>query len=270
MSHKMNNQQDAEQQLSALYQESSDEVTSEQADAIIMAMAQREAEASEPSSGHQSWWHRLRMPVSVAAALVVTVGIARFMVELGYYDPTTTAQSNAQASDYSTRVVLEDDNFNVVRAAPSANVQQAKESIDAEGESFVAEEQMAKIQSIQVMSARLKTEQQEMTRQRLQQEQQLAASTKASNEEQEQAVYRAKRVEKNDKNHMYSEVSDVATGSRQAVEAPYLSAKEWLQSIEQLLNNNELKRAKKQWIKFQQVYPDYVVAKGLVERLEQL
>ena len=108
MSNDMNNEQnkaaerELEKKLNKAFDDVSEEATSPQLDASIMAMAQQEVEARDSGKEKKSWWDRLKMPVSLTAALVVTVGIARFMVELGYYSPNSISEGEnlGQPSDF--------------------------------------------------------------------------------------------------------------------------------------------------------------------------
>lgn len=143
------------------YEDVSKESTSSEMDAMIMAMAQKEASSraikGDKEKGGQSWWHRLRFPVSITAALVVTVGIARFMVELGYYNPSTIAQSgnSPQAYDSTNSVVIETERSSEVAAAPV--------KVKREADSY-SKQAATDVEAIKVSGARIKAEQREMSR----------------------------------------------------------------------------------------------------------
>ncbi|GAA4347344.1 hypothetical protein [Kangiella taiwanensis] len=132
MSNDMNNEQnkaaerELEKKLNKAFDDVSEETTSPQLDASIMAMAQQEVEARDSGKAKKSWWDRLKMPVSLTAALVVTVGIARFMVELGYYSPNSISEGEnlAQPSDFKkvsadSMVVLSDESSELEPVASS-------------------------------------------------------------------------------------------------------------------------------------------------------
>lgn len=163
MSKKMS-EQELEQQLRRAYKNGSDETTSPELDDSIMAMAQQEVDARDESRSDKSWWQRLRMPVSITAALVVTVGIARFMVELGYYHPDSIANSEnqPQTAVYSTDVTLQDKAVEL--QAPPAPEKPAP----------AAKSREQSLERMQATGAEIVAEEKRLTRQRQQQERQFA------------------------------------------------------------------------------------------------
>ncbi|WP_223670193.1 hypothetical protein [Kangiella shandongensis] len=177
-------EKELERKLSQAYKESGGETTSPELDSSIMAMAQQEVDAREGRRSDKSWWQRLRMPVSITAALVVTVGIARFMVELGYYHPDSIADSEnqAQTATYSSEVTLQDDAV-VLQAPPvpekpapaAKSPEQSIEKIRATGSEIAAEEkrlvrerqqqerQFAETEMVKRQQKKLQTEQTQVT-----------------------------------------------------------------------------------------------------------
>jgi hypothetical protein len=276
MSNEMNNEhdkteeQELQQKLSKAYKDASDETTTSKLDASIMAMAQQEVDARAAGSAKKTWWDRLKMPVSISAALVVTVGIARFMIELGYYNPNQVANQNYQRS---TEVVLKDDSFvesDRVLAAPAPETKEM-----AESRAKLAEHKK-QVEAIRVTGSRISREDVERARQLAEEEHRLAKKAEMAEVtaeeleiEQSQAALASTPKKKDDLNQSVGE-DDSANGQREVADMPYLPAEEWIKQIEQLLKQEKNEAAKEQWLKFKQVYPDYSVAKPLYQRLQGL
>ena len=296
MSNEMNNEhdktseQEVQQKLSKASKDASEETTSSALDDSIMAMAQQEVDAREKAKSQKSWWDRLKMPVSLTAALVVTVGIARFMVELGYHQPEAMSSeamsqtaNSAQTYERKTEVVLRDEAFaendlgkteRAVAAAPVPVPTPAPEK-------RVASEQE---ENIAVISLRTNAEEIERARRAAEYERQLAQAKVAYKKEQqlmEQQHREALALENTtgsdnekalepEENQAVASDVEVNSGQAEAVETPYLPATEWLEQIETLLKDDKTDAAKEQWLEFKQVYPDYSVEKQLFQRLEGL
>lgn len=81
-----------DKELEQLKQWQSEEETGPELDQNILAMAEQHVKQKERKAAGGSWWHRLRVPVSVAAGLVVTLGIARLMVNLTGENMNSMAQ----------------------------------------------------------------------------------------------------------------------------------------------------------------------------------
>lgn len=195
MSKDMNNEhnkdsaQDAEQRLNKAFKDASDETTSPDLDASIMAMAQQELDARTSGSPKKSWWDRLKIPVSATAALVVTVGIARVMIELGYYSPDSISEGEnlAQASDSKevsseSMVVLSDESYELEPVASSPPA--AKSAPDLVGEQRLMARQQAEKQAEArerdvAAQARMKKEALDAARQRQIEEQKTMAEREA-------------------------------------------------------------------------------------------
>ncbi|AKE53009.1 hypothetical protein [Kangiella geojedonensis] len=315
MSNDMNNEhdkiveQDAEK-LSKAYKEASDETTSSALDASIMAMAQQEVGTREKVSSKRSWWDRLKLPVSVTAAFVVTVGIARFMVELGYYHPNSIADSEnmTQAIESKESIVVFSDDTSDQKPVVSAP---AKASPEVMAEERLAARQKAEAQAnamkkVAVTGARVKREEAEQISQ-LQimsassaeplvleeqqaiveapfselaeraEEQQSFASNDADMDNATSDVERivvtgsrVKATETTDDLNYSDNDAESYQGEREVAAPPYLPAEEWLKQINSLLDADKKAETKEQWLKFKQVYPDYSVDKPLYQRLESL
>lgn len=302
MSKDMNNEhekaleKELQQKLKKGYSDASEESTSSELDASIMAMAQQEVDARDQGATNKggqrkSWWERLKMPVSVTAALVVTVGIARFMVELGGYEQGQyQASSNSEngvqyrnveskSFESATEVVMRDEGFadgDRVAAAP------AKKTITRQRQALEAREK--ELQTITVTGARISREDLERARQQQQAEHRVAAAEAEALHKQvlEERVLEdsselsldTKPVVEDDRNQMFKSESNKHSGRRELVDTPYLPAKEWLSqiafSLDESSDHKQLQEAKEQWSKFKQVYPDYPIEKSLRQRLDSL
>ncbi|GAA4361372.1 hypothetical protein [Kangiella marina] len=303
MSNDMNNEhdktsgQELEQKLNKAYQETSDETTSSKLDASILAMAQQEVDARDNAEHKRSWWDRLKLPVSVTAAFVVTVGIARFMVELGYYDPNSISNDEnmtQRLESNSTIVVLADDTSAAKPVAsapvPSEARVMAQERLAARQK---AEKQAESMNKVVVTGARIKRAEAERARQQDVNELIVMEETQASvqfaepvAQSQPGAAKEAKAAVEAEADSTNSEVEKiVVTGSRvrasdreeigdavakEAAEPPYLPAEEWILQLETLLEAHNHAEAKEQWLKFKKIYPGYAVDKPLYQRLESL
>jgi hypothetical protein len=276
MSNEMNNEHDKteekelQQKLSKAYKDASDETTTSKLDASIMAMAQQEVDARAAGSAKKTWWDRLKMPVSISAALVVTVGIARFMIELGYYNPNQVANQSYQRS---TEVVLKDDSFVESDRVLAAPAPERKEM--AESRAKLAEHKK-QVEAIRVTGSRISREDVERARQLAEEEHRLAKKAEMAEVtaeeleiEQSQAALASTPKKKDDLNQSVGE-DNSANGQREVADMPYLPAEEWIKQIEQLLEQEKNEAAKEQWLKFKQVYPDYSVEKPLYQRLQGL
>lgn len=276
MSNEMNNEHDKteekelQQKLSKAYKDASDETTTSKLDASIMAMAQQEVDTRAAGSAKKTWWDRLKVPVSISAALVVTVGIARFMIELGYYNPNQVANQSYQRS---TEVVLKDDSFVESDRVLAAPAPERKEM--AESRAKLAEHKK-QVEAIRVTGSRISREDVERARQLAEEEHRLAKKAEMAEVtaeeleiEQSQAALASTPKKKDDLNQSVGE-DNSANGQREVADMPYLPAEEWIKQIEQLLKQEKNEAAKEQWLKFKQVYPDYSVEKPLYQRLQGL
>lgn len=274
------------------YEDVSKESTSSEMDAMIMAMAEKEADSRSAGKGSseksgQSWWHRLRLPVSITAAMVVTVGIARFMVELGYYDPNSVAYSdnNPPASYSATEIVLDDsvtattnsDRQTETRSKVAAAPQKAPSKRSQE-----LADGLAEVKTIQVTGARIKREQQVLSRERtelakkqaFEAEKHHVAELKEKSLTMDMAkpksiVYHEEPMEI-DSNQEFSGDNELVSSDEVITEPPYRPSDEWMESIKQALEREDFEQAKQEWSEFQQVYPCYLPEKLLLERLERL
>ena len=315
MSNDMNNEHDKlverdAKKLSEAYNKASDETTSSSLDASIMAMAQQEVDSREKASSKRSWWDRLKLPVSVTAAFVVTIGIARFMVELGYYQPNDIADSEnmTQAIESKESVVVFSDGASDQKPVSSAPAKVAPEVM---AEKRLAARQKAEVQAkamkkVAVTGARVKrdeaariNQQQEMRElaaeplvleeqqmivedafaevsEPADQKQQLLANKAEmdhTNSDVEKIVVigsRIKAAEEKDDLNHLDAEAESFQGEREVAETPYLPAEEWIKQIHSLLEADKSTESKEQWSKFKQVYPDYSVDKSLYQRLESL
>ncbi|AOE50829.1 hypothetical protein [Kangiella sediminilitoris] len=297
MSNKMN-EQDRDKNIGRAYKNASNETTTSELDDSIMAMAQEEVEVQD--AGDKSWWQRLRMPVSIAASLLVTVGIARFMVELGYYSPDSIASSENQVEvmAYAEEVSAEHAPMKPDAPTPSKHAElaaKAKESADAaqvsaariavEEKRIMSQRQEqerheaeAEMQMVQKKSIEQKPVESEPSAIQSKAEDSALADFAQETSEVETIVVtgsRIKRTEleteaKDDANHLGTLKEGSGTGNQISAPAPVLSAEEWLEEIRLALEAEDLEAARAKWSDFKQYYPDYDVDKSLKDRLEAL
>lgn len=309
MSNEMNKERELDKQLAEAYKAETNEETSSELDASIMAMAQQEVDSREKGKQNQSWWHRLRLPVSLTAALVVTVGIARLMVELGYYDPNTALQDNGlPPAEYVSTVTLEESPQPAMaapapRKAPPESVSRdraALEQREAEIESIretakmIEQEELLRSQKMKAeeLAQAKKVEQEQVADALAERQQSMLTENKASrqaepsSEQAERIVVVGSRIKRSDSEEGPTTIEDKATqeddvnsiaketnlasGDSVAIDTPYLPANEWIESIEELLEQENKELAKQEWLKFKQVYPDVEVAEELQKRLNAL
>ncbi|PXF64505.1 hypothetical protein [Kangiella spongicola] len=274
MSNDMKNEQDTKQKLAKAYQEASDETTSPELDASIMAFAQKELESRQQAENNLSWWTRLKLPVSMAAALVVTVGIARFMVELGYGQPDFAEHysSESTAAQKTNTIVLQDEHFteqDIVASAPAK-----KEKIS---QRQILEQREQELQRLAVVGARVQNEEVARSKKIQQAEQERSYMADAAALEAKEIMHEdatlaltAKAAEPPEKNRLPSAEVVEYTGSQDAIDAPYLPAEEWLAKIESLLESGDKEKAKEQWKKFKKIYPNFPIETPKKQRLEQI
>lgn len=265
MSNDMKNEHNAERKLAKAYQEASDETTSPELDATIMAFAQKELESHQRESNKVSWWTRLKLPVSMAAALVITVGIARFMVELSY-----DQAEFATAQDVSA-VVLQDENFleqDMVATAPAKKEKTSQRQ--------VLEQREQELQRLAVVGARIQREEIARAKKIQQAEQEILNMADTSTVEAKEVLHgdtaltlATETAESSEKHHQpLAEVVE-NSGSRDVIDTPYLPAQEWLANIELLFESGDKEKAKEQWKKFKKIYPDFPIETPKKQRLEQ-
>ncbi|GAA0209899.1 hypothetical protein GCM10009123_16640 [Kangiella japonica] len=273
MSNDMNKEQDTKQKLTKAYQEASNETTSSELDASIMALAQQELESRQAANSKGSWWTRLKLPVSMAAALVVTIGIARFMVELGYGKPEFAESYSAEsvAGVNATTVVLQDNSFTEherVSAAPAKKEQVSQRQ--------ALEQREQEMQQLAVVGARVQREEVQRAKRSQQAERDMAYLASAAEIESKQVVQsdetmamKTQATELQGNHHQPMPEAVKNAGSREVIDTPYLPAKEWLKNIESLLDSGEKEKAKEQWEKFKKIYPDFPIETPKKQRLEQ-
>lgn len=165
--------------IRVLFEQSSTETTSNKLDDSILQMAASHVQ----QQSKVSWWKRLKYPVTLTAAMVVTVGIARFMVHLGGTD--INAAQNLELAEHrqsqtvivlSDGVELESDSsfaFDNYLENKTADVEVSRESAvkEVEFESF----DLAKVEAIeanaeQQLAALKKSQEERLTRMRQEEE----------------------------------------------------------------------------------------------------
>ncbi len=258
--HKQN--QDFEKKVQDAFEEVSSETTSSALDQSILAMAEKHHQVEK-----LGFWNRffrskqLKYLASMSAALVMTVGIARFMVYLGKTD-----QSSAQNTDLAadTRSV---DEFSFemadeVAAAPVARESYTAKKQKAEVPELVTNQEMRQILKESELLA--KNEQEQKAR--------LAASEKALAEDNVVVVtgsrIRAEDLEETKDKLAEKELSRHGGVLDEAIDdAPKPEA--WLNEIMQLLKDGEKAQAQEEWSQFKNTYPLYEFDEALTSKLKK-
>lgn len=239
-----------DKELEQLNQWQGEEETSQQLDQNILAMAEQHLKQKERKAGGGSWWHRLRVPVSVAAGLVVTLGIAHLMVNLTGEDMNSMAQI-ASSEQMEERYAVE-------MAADSAWQELA------EKKEMAARAKLAKQKMMAPPAAP--------------QEPKLSV---ASREQEETIVVTGSRIRAVDlesveplAQNSESEQQETAGFEEHGVldEAVlgYPLPEVWIEEIKQALNEGDEITALDQWNQFKRTYPEFEVDEKLFDRIKTL
>lgn len=275
MNHSKDNQeQTLEQRMGENYRSLSNETTSNDLDQSILAMANAHLEKGDSKS--KGFWNRLfgskkaKYAFSVATAMFMTVGIARFMVHLSKTDQGLTRNSEVFAAQDADTVSFE-------MANSEAYV---KEQIARDRAQY--SEQLAKREKRAVpnlvtndeMEALLSTNRKETESQEL-----------AMLEDSENVIVttgsRIKKVDTEEATQV-AEIAKVSTVRARALKAEsdanagvldeavlgYPLPEVWLEEIQEHLNNDEISEALEQWQQFKQSYPEYKVPEMIKNQIQ--
>lgn len=258
--------QEKESELKKLDEWQGEEETSSELDQNILAMAEQHLKQKESRAGGGSWWHRLRVPVSVAAGLLVTLGVARLMVNLSGEDMNNMAQV-VSSKPLEERYAIEMD-------AEIAHLERARQK-----------EEQAKTQAMRESKQRMvaaPTPLQE-PRLELQSERELAKREEAESDSissSETIVVTGSRLKAEESESAEPVTTIVAEGNQTAgfdehgvldeAVLGYPLPEVWLEEIEQALDSGDEITALDEWGQFQRTYPEFEVDENLLKRIKTL
>lgn len=242
-----------DKELEQLNQWQGEEETSPELDQNILAMAEQHLKQKERKAAGGSWWHRLRVPVSVAAGLVVTLGIARLMVNLSGEDMNSMAQV-ASSEQMEQRYVI-DMQADLAR-------QEAMSKREAETRARLAEQKMmAPPAAPQEPVLELE-------------------SPKVSDMAEESIVVTGSRIRSEDLEGaepvtVVTEEDNQTAGFEEhgvldEAVLGYPLPEVWIEEIEQALDEGDEITTLDEWGQFKRTYPEYKVDEKLLNRIETL
>lgn len=239
--------------LDKLQQWQGEEETSSELDQNILAMAEQHLKQKESKAAGGSWWHRLRVPVSVAAGLLVTLGVARLMVNLSGEDMNSMAQV-ASSEQMEQRYVI-DMEADLAR-------QEAMSKREAETRARLAEQKM--------MAPPAAPQEPLLERE----------PPKVSDMAEESIVVTGSRIRSVDLEGaepvtVVTEESNQTSGFDEhgvldEAVLGYPLPEVWLEEIEQALEEGDEITALDEWGQFQRTYPEFEVDEKLLKRIKTL
>ncbi|MCW8857717.1 MAG: hypothetical protein OQJ95_10165 [Kangiella sp.] len=246
--------------LDKLQQWQGGEETSSELDQNILAMAEQHLKQKESKAAGGSWWHRLRVPVSLAAGLLVTLGVARLMVNLSGEDMNNRAQV-VSSKPLEERYAIEMD-------AEMAYLEKARQK-----------EEQAKAQAMRESKQRMlappAAPQEPVLEPPLVSE--VASDSIASSET---IVVTGSRIKAEESESAEPVTTIVAEGNQTAgfddhgvldeAVLGYPLPEVWLEEIEQALDAGDEITALDEWEQFQRTYPEFEVDEKLLKRIKTL
>ncbi|ACV25698.1 hypothetical protein [Kangiella koreensis] len=242
--------------IEKLQQWQGEEETSPELDQNILAMAEQHLKQKEQKAAGGSWWHRLRVPVSVAAGLLVTLGVARLMVNLSGEDMNNMAQV-ASSKPLEERYAIEMD----AEMAYLERERQKQEQVNAQ----------AKRESKQRMLAAPAAPQEPVLE---------FEPPKVSDMAEESIVVTGSRIRAVDLEQaepvtvIDGEIEQTSGFDEHGVldEAVlgYPLPEVWIEEIEQALEAGDEITALDEWGQFKRTYPEYEVDEKLLKRIKTL
>ncbi len=261
MSHQDHNKE-FEKSVNKAWKEVSSETTSNKLDQSILAMAEAQHEVK------LGFWDRLfrskqmKYAVSMSAALVMTVGIARFMVYLGKTDQGLAQNSDilVASESVSHEVIADDYAFELVDETPSSQSRyQAKKAEAMEAPELVTNDEMREILA---ETERLATN--EAKKELLEEEQNLVVGSRVKRVDTESpaSIAMSKPATEKTSKHIAG-VMDEAIEDTPKPEA-------WLAEVEALLKQDKLEEAREEWSQFKNTYPEYFISEALSSKLKSM
>lgn len=242
--------------LDKLQQWQGEEETSSELDQNILAMAEQHLKQKESKAAGGSWWHRLRVPVSVAAGLLVTLGVARLMVNLSGEDMNNRAQV-VSSKPLEERYAIEMD-------AEMAYLERARQK-----------EEQAKAQAMHESKKRMLAAPAAPQEPLLERE-----PPKVSDMAEESIVVTGSRIRAEDlegaepvtvvteENNQTAGFDDHGVLDEAVLGYPLPEV--WLEEIEQALDAGDEITALDEWEQFQRTYPEFEVDEKLLKRIKTL
>lgn len=239
-----------DKELDQLKQWQGEEETGPELDQNILAMAEQHLKQKERKASGGSWWHRLRVPVSVAAGLVVTLGIARLMVNLTGEDMNSMAQI-ASSEQMEERYAIE-------MAADSARQELAEKKEMAARARLAEQKMMAPPAAPKEPKLSVASQDQEefivVTGSRVKAQDIESAEPIAQNSESEEPQTAGFKE--------HGVLDEAVLG--------YPLPEVWIEEIELALDEGDEITALDQWGQFKRTYPDFEVDEKLLNRIKTL
>ncbi len=266
MSHQDHNKPSVfEEDIEKAYRESSIEVTSDKLDKSILAMAEKHHQAAGAQLGFFNRLFRskqMKYLVSMSAALVMTVGIARFMVYLGKTD-----QGPAQNADVLLAQQESSEDFafemadNATEAKASRVAYQREKPQPTQVPELITNDEMRQILSESDRLAKVTKQEAELA------EEQLVVVTgsrmKSADAETAAPAVVQKALADNADSELHAGVMDEAIDMSPKPEM-------WLQEIVTLLQKGEKKQALEEFNQFKNTYPQHPIEAKTLEKLQAL
>lgn len=298
-----------EKQLEQLFEQESNETTDSNLDASIMQMAQKQLEQTQKVDKPLSWWLKLskrsfKYPMSIAAALFVTVGIARFMAHLSGTDVSLAQKPELVMATEQESVEIA---YSLETDAKEDSALQKNKKIESPQYNELKAPAAIKVEEAEARSAKkLVAEQQKMERQEMEQQkieapedyakvQELLAKVRASSDiQQNQPISsnekvvitgsRIKRADVESATPVVSSLSEEATASDKSQDSladfeggtldegvmGHPLPEIWTEQIEQAIEEGDEIKALDEWGQFRRTYPDYKVDDFLLEKIKSL
>lgn len=253
--------QEKESELKKLDEWQGEEETSSELDQNILAMAEQHLKQKESKAGGGSWWHRLRVPVSVAAGLLVTLGVARLMVNLSGEDMNSRAQV-ASSKPFEERYAIE-------RDAEMAYLEQARQKEEqAKGQAMRESKQRMVAAPAAPQEPVLEMEPpkvSEITSDSVTSSETIVVTGSRVRTEESDSADPVTIVEEDKQNAAFED-----TGVLDEAVLGYPLPEVWLEEIEQALDAGDEITALDEWGQFQRTYPEFEVDEKLLKRIKTL
>lgn len=253
--------QEKESELKKLDEWQGEEETSSELDQNILAMAEQHLKQKESKAGGGSWWHRLRVPVSVAAGLLVTLGVARLMVNLSGEDMNSRAQV-ASSKPFEERYAIERDAEMAFLEQARQKEEQAKAQAMRESKQRMVAAPAAPQEPVLEMEPPKVSE---MTSDSVTSSETIVVTGSRVRTEESESADPVTIVEEDKQNAAFED-----TGVLDEAVLGYPLPEVWLEEIEQALDAGDEITALDEWGQFQRTYPEFEVDEKLLKRIKTL
>ncbi|NVJ68458.1 MAG: hypothetical protein HWE16_18365 [Gammaproteobacteria bacterium] len=260
-----------EDDMKKAFKEASNETTSSELDQSILAMAEKHHQQTESLGFFSRIFASKQMKylLSMSAALVMTVGIARFMVYLGKTDQGF-AQSDDMLLAQEAAAEKSLDNFafemaDAETATPaSRQVSAAKKPEPAQIPELVTNEEMRQILSESKSEsdsyAKVAKQEKELAEEQLV----MVTGARMKRAEAEAAPVLSVTSQTKEGDSMYH-----AGAMDEAVDMTP-KPRAWLQEIFELLEKSHKKQALEEWSQFKNTYPDHQIEPEMLQKLKSM